>query len=78
MFEGLLFLLVEEKASHDQVIHVRSHEARVGFFWTTHDGFPPDVERRVDDDRAARLLVEFVDCIVVQWMTLSFYCLDPG
>src|SRR5258705_9401336 len=35
--ERLLFLFLEEEISHDQIIHVRAHEAKIGVLGSAND-----------------------------------------
>ena len=62
----------------DQVVHVGPHEAGVGVLGLADDGLTPDVERGVDDHRAAALLAEGVDHRVVARVVVGVDGLDPG
>ncbi len=56
--EFWLLLFVQDELTHDQGVHLGSHEAFVGVEGRPCDGFTPDVERSVHDQGAAGLLVK--------------------
>ncbi len=57
--------LLEDEVAEDEHIHLGPHEAAVGIFGRADDGFAADVERRIDEDAAAREATEFGDQVVV-------------
>jgi hypothetical protein len=73
-----LLLHLEQEISHDQVIHLFSHEAAISILRAEDDWFAPDVEARVDDDTVTGAPEEGIDELPISRVNVLVDGLDSG
>src|SRR5205823_14913808 len=70
-------LLAENEILDHECIDVGCHETAIGISRRTDDGFAPDIERSIDQERAAGFVAKLRDELVVAPMTLRIHGLYP-